>query len=107
MNIPAGFKLGPCEDPALPGAGGMGEVCRARDAKLGRDVRRRCCGRLSPKTLVAWSIAARGEEMPTLLNDPTIASIYGLECAYGRRFMRRSRAWKRGSERSRSKMGST
>ena len=38
MPIPAGTKLGPYEIQAPLGAGGMGEVYRACDARLGRDV---------------------------------------------------------------------
>ena len=38
MTLAAGTKLGPYEVVALIGAGGMGEVYRARDARLGRDV---------------------------------------------------------------------
>ncbi len=38
MRFPAGTKLGPYEIIAPLGAGGMGEVYRARDTRLGRDV---------------------------------------------------------------------
>ena len=38
MTLPAGSRLGPYEIVAPLGAGGMGEVYRARDTKLERDV---------------------------------------------------------------------
>src|ERR1700733_1005127 len=38
MTITSGTKLGPYEVVAPAGAGGMGEVYRARDARLNRDV---------------------------------------------------------------------
>jgi tetratricopeptide (TPR) repeat protein len=38
VTLPAGSRLGPYEIVALVGAGGMGEVYRARDTRLGRDV---------------------------------------------------------------------
>jgi serine/threonine protein kinase len=38
MTLSAGTRLGPYEITAQIGAGGMGEVCRARDTKLNRDV---------------------------------------------------------------------
>jgi serine/threonine protein kinase len=38
MTLSAGARLGPFEIVAPLGAGGMGEVCRARDARIGCEV---------------------------------------------------------------------
>jgi serine/threonine protein kinase len=38
MSLAVGTKVGPYEVIASLGAGGMGEVCRARDTRLGGDV---------------------------------------------------------------------
>jgi serine/threonine protein kinase len=74
-----GRKFGPYEIASLLGAGGMGEVYRAHDIKLGRDV--------AIKTL-PYEFAGEPErlarfrrEARTLasLNHPNIAAIYGLE----------------------------
>ena len=38
MTLQAGTRLGPYEIQSPLGAGGMGEVYRARDSKLGREI---------------------------------------------------------------------
>jgi serine/threonine protein kinase len=74
-----GQKLGVYEVVAKLGAGGMGEVYRARDPRLGRDV----AIKVLPETFVAdRERLARFEREARLLaslNHPNIAQIYGLE----------------------------
>jgi hypothetical protein len=41
MPLAAGTRLGPCEVLGLIGAGGMGEVDKARDTRLEREARDR------------------------------------------------------------------
>ncbi|HUE95392.1 MAG TPA: protein kinase, partial [Longimicrobiaceae bacterium] len=79
MPLAPGTRLGPYEITAPLGAGGMGEVYRARDTRLGREV--------AIKSLPA-AFGADAERLARLLreaqtlaslNHPNIASIYGLE----------------------------
>lgn len=75
----AGELLGPYEIVAKLGEGGMGEVYRARDAKLNRDVVIKV---LLPTVANDPDRLARfGREAQVLasLNHPNIAAIYGLE----------------------------
>jgi serine/threonine-protein kinase len=79
MAISIGERLGPYEITAAIGAGGMGEVYRAHDARLNRDV--------AIKTLpsVFWNDAnrvarfKREAQALAALSHPNIAAIYGLE----------------------------
>jgi serine/threonine-protein kinase len=79
MGLSAGMRLGAYEVVSLLGAGGMGEVYRARDSRLKREV--------ALKVLpVAFSLDAdrlgrfqREAEILAALNHPNIAAIYGLE----------------------------
>src|SRR6516225_8370417 len=74
-----GRKFGPYQILALLGAGGMGEVYRAHDSKLGRDV----AIKMLPEEFARDSERAARfrREARTLasLNHPNIAAIYGLE----------------------------
>ena len=63
----------------LIGAGGMGEVYRARDTRLGRDVALKILPdamRLDPERLARFEHEARALAS---LNHPAIAAIYGFE----------------------------
>ena len=79
MPLSAGDQLGPYEIVAPLGAGGMGQVYRARDAKLNRDVAIKV---LPPALANNPQYMARFErEAQTLaaLNHPNIATVYGVE----------------------------
>jgi serine/threonine protein kinase/WD40 repeat protein len=81
MPLTSGTKLGPYDIVAQLGAGGMGEVYRARDTKLERDV----ALKVLPPLLTADTdrVARLGREARLLasLNHPHIGAIYGLEDA--------------------------
>jgi serine/threonine protein kinase len=79
MALTAGTRLGPYEIEAPIGAGGMGEVDRARDTCLDRDV----AIKVLPEAFVSdpERVARFEREAKTLaaLNHPHIAQIYGFE----------------------------
>src|SRR5215831_17988414 len=79
MAIAAGSRIGGYEIVSLLGAGGMGEVYRARDSKLNRDV----ALKILPDAfaLDGDRIARFRREAQVLasLNHPNIAAIYGFE----------------------------
>src|SRR5262245_57555803 len=79
MTLAAGARLGPYEIVSLIGAGGMGEVYRARDSKLNRDVALK---------ILPEAFAADGERLARFrqeaqflasLSHPNIGHIYGFE----------------------------
>ena len=78
MTLATGTRLGPYEIVAQIGAGGMGEVYRARDTKLNRDV----AIKVLPEVFAADPdrLARFTREAQTLaaLNHPNIAQIYGV-----------------------------
>ena len=79
MPLTAGDRLGPYEILALIGSGGMGEVYRARDSKLKRDVALKVLP--APFASDANRMARFEREARVLasLNHPNIAQIYGVE----------------------------
>ncbi len=83
MPLSAGTRLGPYEILSALGAGGMGEVYRARDTKLDRAV----AIKILPEAFAADTerIARFQREAKTLasLNHPNIAHIHGLEESNG------------------------
>ena len=79
MPLRTGARIGPYEITGALGAGGMGEVYRARDTRLGRDV----ALKLLPPALSADPDRLRRFEREAkalaALNHPNIAQIYGVE----------------------------
>src|SRR5215472_11502531 len=79
MALAAGSKLGPYEILAPIGAGGMGEVYRARDINLDRNV----AIKVLPSTLAQdperLARFEREAKVLAALNHPNITQIYGVE----------------------------
>jgi serine/threonine-protein kinase len=79
MTLAAGAHLGPHKIVSLIGAGGMGEVYKARDTKLGREVAIKVLPAAyvrDPEWVARFEREAR---MLAALNHPNIATIHGLE----------------------------
>ncbi len=79
MALSLGTKLGPYEIVAPLGAGGMGEVYRARDLKLGRDVALKVIPQEFAHDEKRMARFQREAQVLASLNHTNIASIYGLE----------------------------
>jgi serine/threonine-protein kinase len=69
------------------GAGGMGEVYRAEDTKLGRQVAIKVLPDIFSSDPERLARLEREAKLLALLNHPNIAAIHGLEEAAGRRFL--------------------
>ncbi len=78
-----GRRLGPYEIQGILGAGGMGEVYRARDAALGRDVALKILPELFAVDPDRVARFRREAQILASLNHPHIAAIYGLEESNG------------------------
>ena len=79
MPISPGTRLGPYEITAPIGKGGMGEVYRARDTKLEREVAIKILPEEFAKDKERLARFDREAKLLASLNHPNIASIYGLE----------------------------
>src|SRR5271154_2984187 len=83
MNLVSGTKLGPYEIVSLLGAGGMGEVYRARDSRLKRDV----AVKVLPKALSLDADRLRRFEQEALataaLNHPNILAVFDIGTSDG------------------------
>src|ERR1041385_5531892 len=79
MRVAVGTRLGIYEIVSVLGAGGMGEVYRARDTKLGRDVAIKVLPSSltnDPDRLARFS---REAQLLASLNHPNIAAIFHVE----------------------------
>jgi len=79
MPLPVGDKFGHFEILAPIGAGGMGEVYRARDSKLKRDVAVKVLPEAFARDAERMARFQREAEVLASLNHPNIAHIYGVE----------------------------
>jgi len=79
MSLTSGTRLGPYEILSPLGAGGMGEVYRARDAKLNREVAIKVLPEALAEDAERLARFQREAQVLAALNHPHIAAIYGLE----------------------------
>jgi serine/threonine protein kinase/Tol biopolymer transport system component len=79
MPLVPGAKLGTHEIVEPLGAGGMGEVYRARDTRLGRDVALKVLPQAFARDRERMARFDREAKILASLNHPNIASLYGLE----------------------------
>ena len=83
MPIASGSRLGAYEVLSALGAGGMGEVYRARDTKLKREVALKVLPEAFASDPDRLARFQREAELLATLNHPNIAAVYGLEDAGG------------------------
>src|SRR5262245_42330614 len=79
MAVAVGSRVGPYEILSPLGAGGMGEVYRARDTRLKRDVAIKVLPEAFAQDSERLARFQREAELLATLNHPNIAAIYGLE----------------------------
>ena len=81
MSLAPGTRIGLYEIVSIAGAGGMGEVYRARDTRLQRELARKVLPPLfanDPEPLTRARFEREAQMLATL-NHPYIAAIHGLE----------------------------
>ncbi len=87
MALPIGTKLGPYEILSPLGAGGMGEVYRARDSRLDRDVAIKVLPDSMTRDLDRIARFEREAKVLASLNHSNIGAIHGFESAEARKFL--------------------
>src|SRR5206468_7017780 len=83
MTLASGVRLGSYTVLSSLGSGGMGEVYRARDSKLGRDVAIKVLPELFARDTDRLARFEREAKVLASLNHPNIAQIYGVEDSDG------------------------
>ncbi|MGH9221897.1 MAG: serine/threonine-protein kinase, partial [Vicinamibacterales bacterium] len=83
MPLAPGARIGGYEIVSLIGAGGMGEVYRARDLRLGRQVALKIIAPAIAGDADGLMRFEREARMLAALNHPNIAAIYGVEDGQG------------------------
>ena len=83
MTLTAGSRVSPYEITAPIGAGGMGEVYRARDTRLNRDVALKVPSEAFPLNPDRLARFKREAQLLASLNHPNIAAIHGFEESEG------------------------
>jgi len=76
MPLPAGTRIGPYEIAALIGTGGMGEVYRARDTRLDRDVAIKIMNADSAIKPEARARFEREARAASSISHPHVAHVY-------------------------------
>src|SRR6516164_1669977 len=79
MALAPGIKLGPYEIQSPLGVGGMGEVYRARDKRLGRDAAIKVLPEAFAEDAQRMARFEREAKVLASLNHPNIAVLYGFE----------------------------
>src|SRR5438552_18571211 len=87
MSLPNNTRLGPYEILALLGSGGMGEVYRARDTRLERNVAIKVLPERFAHDPVALARFQREAKAVAALSHPNIVSLYVLGNEQARTFV--------------------
>jgi len=87
MGLPTGEKLGPYEIQSRLGAGGMGEVYRARDTRLHRDVAVKVLPSVFSDDADRLRRFEQEARATAALNHPNILAIFDVGTSNGRPFI--------------------
>ena len=87
LTLETGTKLGPYEIVSPLGAGGMGEVYRAKDSTVDREVAIKVLTDVFARDPERVQRFQREAKVLASLNHPNIAAIYGFEESDDKRFL--------------------